>query len=83
MRLPSYVETLTGGIVRGHGTSRKRTYDTEFREGAARIVTETGKPIPEVAEDPGIHPRTLHSWVSRARRNGSPLGRLRCAGDVT
>ncbi|WP_258193260.1 transposase [Streptomyces sp. MA5143a] len=35
-------------------------------------MTETGKPIPEVAEDLGIHPETLHSWVSRARRNGSP-----------
>ncbi|MFF4764589.1 hypothetical protein [Streptomyces sp. NPDC001292] len=35
-------------------------------------MTETGKPIPEVAEEPGVHPGTLHSWVSRARRNGSP-----------
>ncbi|MCX4474882.1 transposase [Streptomyces cellulosae] len=52
--------------------SRKRIYDAEFREGAVRIVTETGKPIPEVAEDLGIHPGTLHSWVSRARRNGAP-----------
>jgi transposase len=52
--------------------SRKRIYDAEFREGAVRIVTETGKPIPEVAEDLGIHPGTLDSWVSRARRNGSP-----------
>ncbi|MGW2938184.1 transposase [Streptomyces sp. NPDC001156] len=50
--------------------SRKRIYDAEFREGAVRIVTETGKPIPEVAEDLSIHPGTLHSWVSRARRNG-------------
>ncbi|MFF5306740.1 transposase [Streptomyces sp. NPDC013161] len=68
--------------------SRKRIYEAEFREGAVRIVTETGKPIPEVAEDLGIHPGTLHSWVSRARRNGSrssdrplaepsPGGRLR------
>ncbi|MGW5214356.1 hypothetical protein ACWEQO_24965 [Streptomyces sp. NPDC004051] len=24
-----------------------------------------------MAEDLGIHPGTLHSWVSRARRNGS------------
>ncbi|MER5842814.1 transposase [Streptomyces prasinus] len=52
--------------------SRKRIYDTEFRGGAVRIVTETGKPIPEVAENLDIHPGTLHSWVSRARRNGSP-----------
>lgn len=52
--------------------SKKRLYDAEFREGAVRIVTETGKPIPEVAADLGIHSGTLHSWVSRARRNGSP-----------
>jgi transposase len=52
--------------------SRKRIYNAEFREGAVRIVTETGKPIPEVAEELGVHPGTLHSWVSRAKRNGSP-----------
>ena len=51
--------------------SKKRLYDAEFREGAVRIVIETGKPIPEVAEDLGIHSGTLHSWVSRWRRNGS------------
>ncbi|MEU2874772.1 transposase [Streptomyces olivoreticuli] len=51
--------------------SKQRTYDAEFREGAVRIVIETGKPIPEVAEELGVHPGTLHSWVSRWRRNGS------------
>ncbi|MFD1662348.1 transposase [Streptomyces caeni] len=35
-------------------------------------MVETGKPIPEVAADLGIHPGALYSWVSRARRNGSP-----------
>ncbi|MGW1871484.1 transposase [Streptomyces mauvecolor] len=49
----------------------QRTYTPEFREGAARIVIETGRPIPEVAEELGIHSGTLHSWVSRWRRNGS------------
>ncbi len=52
--------------------ARKRIYNAEFREGAVRIVTETGKPIPEVAEELGVYPGTLHSWVSRAKRNGSP-----------
>ncbi|WP_055495522.1 transposase [Streptomyces sp. TP-A0356] len=51
--------------------SKPQRYDAEFREGAVRIVIETGKPIPEVAEDLGVHPGTLHSWVSRWRRNGS------------
>lgn len=51
--------------------SRQRTYNAEFREGAVCIVIETGKPILEVAEDLGVHPGTLHGWVSRWRRNGS------------
>lgn len=39
--------------------SRKRTYNAEFREGAVRTVAETGKPIPEVTEELGVHPGTL------------------------
>jgi transposase len=52
--------------------SRQRVYDAEFREGAVRVVIETGKTVKQVAEDMGINPGTLHSWVSRARRAGSP-----------
>lgn len=51
--------------------SKKKPYDAEFREGAVRIVVETGKSVGEVAEEFGINPGTLHSWVSRWRRNGS------------
>ncbi|MFJ1616418.1 transposase [Streptomyces sp. NPDC088249] len=51
--------------------SKQRTYTPEFREGAVRIVIETGRSVPEVAEELGVHSGTLHSWVSRWRRNGS------------
>ncbi|MGW2818936.1 transposase [Streptomyces sp. NPDC001415] len=51
--------------------SKQQKCEAEFREGAVRIVIETGKSVPEVAEELGIHPGTLHSWVSRWRRNGS------------
>lgn len=54
--------------------SRKRIYDAEFREGAVRIVTETGKPIPEVAEGLGIHPGTLHSWVTSEAQRVAVVG---------
>ncbi|MFF3897309.1 transposase [Streptomyces sp. NPDC001812] len=70
---------MTGGTVGGHGI-QEALYDAEFREGAVRIVTETGKPIPEVAEDLGIHPGTLRSWVPRARHNGSPSSDRPVAG---
>lgn len=47
---------------------KRRKFTAEFREGAVRIVTETGKPVPEVAKDLGINETTLASWVSRAKR---------------
>jgi transposase len=37
----------------------RRKYDPEFREGAVRIVRETGKPIAVVARDLGVHPGHL------------------------
>ena|SRR5688572_20753739 len=47
---------------------RKR-YDREFREGAVRIVEETGKPIAQVARELGVNEGTLGNWVVKARRN--------------
>ena len=45
----------------------RKKYDREFREGAVRIVEETGKPIAQVARDLGVIEGTLGNWVARAR----------------
>ena len=54
-----------GGETRGK-------FDRDFREGAVRLVRETGKPVAQVARDLGVNDGTLGNWVNtdRRRRDG-------------
>jgi transposase-like protein len=47
---------------------RRKKYSTEFKEEAARMVVESGRPIAEVARELGIHDGTLGNWVGSYRR---------------
>ncbi|GAA3168362.1 hypothetical protein GCM10010466_68310 [Planomonospora alba] len=47
---------------------KRRRFDPDFREGAVRIVEETGTSIAQVARDLGIKEGTLANWVNMARQ---------------
>ena len=64
----------------------RRKFDADFKEGAVRLVRETGKPIAQVARELGIVPGTLENWVdegpaaARGRRWPAERGRAGRAG---
>ena len=45
----------------------RREFDREFRDGAVRIVNETGRPVAHVARELGVNEGTLGNWVRRDR----------------
>ena len=46
----------------------RRRFDREFRDGAVRIVRETGKPIAVIARDLGVNAGTLGNWVNQDKQ---------------
>jgi transposase len=46
----------------------RRKFDQDFKEGAVRLVRETGHPIAQIAKDLGINPGTLANWVALDRQ---------------
>jgi transposase len=54
----------------------RRKFDQDFKEGAVRLVRETGHPIARIAKDLGINPGTLANWVALDRQAKDGNGRL-------
>ena len=50
----------------------RRKFDAEFKEGAVRLVIDSGRPIAEIAREIDVHPGTLGNWVDKARAAARP-----------
>ena len=53
---------------------RYRKFDEDFKQGAVRLVFETGKPIAQVARELGINDGTLGNWCASERRRRDGRG---------
>ena len=51
---------------------RPSKYPVELKERAVRLVEESGRPIRHVADDLGIHPESLRTWVRKAEADVAP-----------
>jgi transposase len=49
----------------------RKQYTKEFKEGAARLVTEQGRTITDAAQSLGVSPWTLSRWVRMSRGKGT------------
>lgn len=48
-------------------SGKRKKYTPEFREQAARLVIETGRPVAHVAAEIGVGEQLLGRWVRLAR----------------
>src|SRR6476646_5277136 len=46
----------------------RRKFDEDLKQGAVRLVRETGKPIAQVARELGVNEGTLGNWCAQDRR---------------
>ena len=61
----------------------RRKFDQDFKEGAVRLVRETGRPVAQVAKDLGINEGTLGNWVNAASRSAGTVVVSRCTRPLT
>jgi transposase len=44
---------------------KPKTYTTEFKVSAVKLANESDQPVTKTAEDLGVNPNTLHTWISK------------------
>ncbi len=49
---------------------KKATYTKEFKQEAVRLAKQAGNTFQQVAEDLGLHVKTLYKWSSEFQQHG-------------
>ena len=44
---------------------KPKTYPPEFRESSVKLAIESDQPIAQTAQELGVNPNTLHTWISK------------------
>jgi transposase len=57
-------------------SEKRRKFDQDFKDGAVRIVLESGRPVAEIARELDVHEGTLGNWVNKVKAQQQP-GALR------
>lgn len=50
-------------------SKNRRSFTPEFKDEAAKLVVETGRPVAAVARELSLNEQTLRNWVNDYRRN--------------
>lgn len=58
---------------------KPNTYPLEFKLSAVKLANESDQPVTKTAEDLGINPNTLHTWISKY---SSPQTNSKTSGTV-
>ena len=53
-------------------SEKRRKFDQDFKDGAVRIVLESGRSVAEIARELDVHEGTLANWVHKARALQKP-----------
>jgi transposase len=53
-------------------SEKRRKFDQDFKDGAVRIVLDTGRPVAEIAREMDVHEGTLGNWVAKQRAQLTP-----------
>jgi transposase len=49
----------------------RRTFTTEFKHEAVKLVVQRGMTVSQAAKDLGLHVNVLRAWVRDAKSNGT------------